>query len=326
LQQSRHNEQTKLLEIRTAELRDAQAALGNVDIIPQADVLRMVDSLNGEIFQTAAQIADHFPLLHGEALSVDSYDGSAQRVADMLGSKAVSILTGRDPRRQDDVAIVQMALQAVMSLFASWAITVFDIGFDHEWNRLLGELNRSIYDKETQVVSSRWRALTRQHAKRLGENTESAQFIRDDLLLKLADILFLSCRCTPLEHLLHSLQNDFGEKIMHIVTQCVRIQTAIGQEVLSCNFHTIAPSFDAEYLPESMEDEALPQKIEPNTPLVVIWTTGLGLQWIEKKCDHGQEQIIKRTSIRKAQVVLQPTICDLLRDEPAQESKRESNE
>ena len=55
-----HQHMQSLLDTRTTELRDAQAYLSKADKIAHAEVQRMVENLNAQVFQLAALVTDSF--------------------------------------------------------------------------------------------------------------------------------------------------------------------------------------------------------------------------------------------------------------------------
>ena len=56
--EEQHSQTKKLLEDRTAELKGAQAFLTTADRYSGADIIKMAESLNGEIFQVSAMMAE----------------------------------------------------------------------------------------------------------------------------------------------------------------------------------------------------------------------------------------------------------------------------
>lgn len=78
-------QKSKLLDIRSTELRDAQAYLGKEDTVSSADVIRTVEALNGEIYQAAAQIANECSVV-GEGGAPDRLGLAASIVSEHLGA------------------------------------------------------------------------------------------------------------------------------------------------------------------------------------------------------------------------------------------------
>lgn len=106
----------KLSDIRASELTAAQTFLTTEDTISVAEVIRMVEVLNEEIYRTAAFIADTLvdKYLHTEAKSETVRDGIPDELAIVeivLGKRMVELLhAAQSP--EDAVTITQAALQA----------------------------------------------------------------------------------------------------------------------------------------------------------------------------------------------------------------------
>lgn len=138
-----HEGTVELLKTRTLELNAAETFLNKADSSSGADVIGMVEALNGEIFQTAATIAEAFKF--GEKQIEDSEDllSAHGDVVDILGTRMTDLL--RSSSHHDDQLLIQLALQAAMCAYMEWIITSWYFeGRDEE--ELLSNLYNYIQD------------------------------------------------------------------------------------------------------------------------------------------------------------------------------------
>lgn len=112
-------QKSKLLDVRSTELRDAQAYLGKEDTVSSAEIIRTVEALNGEIYQAAAQIANECSVVgEGEAPDRLGLGLAASIVSEHLGATMVELLMAVPAQACDDI-VVQMALQALLAQVAA---------------------------------------------------------------------------------------------------------------------------------------------------------------------------------------------------------------
>lgn len=109
-----HHDQTRhLLEERTKELSGAQRFLTQADSLSGADVITIVESLNAEILQAAASMAESLEFTYKssrtEAQEKAAYDNAAR----MIGADMMHVLTSRSTHMSSefDPTPVQIALQ-----------------------------------------------------------------------------------------------------------------------------------------------------------------------------------------------------------------------
>lgn len=131
-----------LLEVRSAELRDAQTYLTKADTISYADVQRMVEGLNGQMFQLAALVSDGHAFSDNRVNAAD-IQAAYEYTERWIGQPAANLLVSTS--HEDDPVWVQMGLQAVAAMFASWTIEAWDIRFDVGKNTLLTDIHGSLF-------------------------------------------------------------------------------------------------------------------------------------------------------------------------------------
>ena len=115
----------ELLRIRTAELKGAQAFLTKADILSGAEVIKLVEALNGEIMQTAAVMAEAFTI---EEKRVEAQNGESEemskvyaRANEIVGYRMAEML--RTSEHHEDPILVQMGLQTAMVGYSHWVIS-----------------------------------------------------------------------------------------------------------------------------------------------------------------------------------------------------------
>ena len=119
----------ELLRIRTAELKGAQAFLTKADILSGAEVIKLVEALNGEIMQTAAVMAEAFTIDEKRVEeAIITKNGEAEemsrvyaRAGEIVGYRMAEML--RMSEHHEDPILVQMGLQTAMVGYTHWVIS-----------------------------------------------------------------------------------------------------------------------------------------------------------------------------------------------------------
>jgi hypothetical protein len=117
----------ELLELRTAELKGAQAYLTKADQLSNAEVVKLVEGLNAEILQTAAAIAEELSIAE-KNIDVDAKEQESDdmrhayaRTEEMIGSRATELLKASE--HHEDPILVQIAVQASFARYTHWMIS-----------------------------------------------------------------------------------------------------------------------------------------------------------------------------------------------------------
>jgi hypothetical protein len=149
ISQERHLHTTKLLDERTAELKGAQAFLTTADRYSGADVIKMAESLNAEIFQASALIAE---LLVDAPVVEDSvqlkryiqqkYGKHLDRGRKATGSQLFDHLATKSREIRVDPLPLQLAFQA---LFTSWCVNEVEQFCEGPTGESLKQIYRGIY-------------------------------------------------------------------------------------------------------------------------------------------------------------------------------------
>ena len=135
---------TKLLDERTAELRGAQAFMTTADQHSGAEIIKMAESLNAEIFQASALMAE---LLVDDPVAEDSvirrqkvknYEKDLRHGRKIMGSQLFDHLVTKSKEIRVDPLPLQLAFQA---LFTKWC--AYEV--DHFCEGPTGESFKQIY-------------------------------------------------------------------------------------------------------------------------------------------------------------------------------------
>ncbi|KAF9473067.1 hypothetical protein BDN70DRAFT_997831 [Pholiota conissans] len=155
---------SKLLEVRNAELNDVQPFLTTADAYSGPEIVVMVETLNAEIFQTAAYMAE---LIEDESMAATNNERTknVERNRQMLETQLRRDL-GEDlwqyfQKNHVDIRgeplPLQLAFQCILSRWSTLKIRTFLLG---HFGDQLGKVYQMIRESEAQAVAGRWRALT----------------------------------------------------------------------------------------------------------------------------------------------------------------------
>lgn len=123
---TQHTQTMTLLDARTTELKGAQAFLTKADTTSGADVVRMIEGLNGEILQMSAYVADHFEFEHPKPYNAtEEVQAASTRLAEWIGPKMVELLATTE--HAQDPLVIQLACQAVIAAYCRYIVTSWDI-------------------------------------------------------------------------------------------------------------------------------------------------------------------------------------------------------
>jgi hypothetical protein len=144
--ENQHKRTLQLLETKTTALKGVQAFLTKEDSLSGADVIAIVDTLNAEILQIAAFMADR---LDDTERDLHARSGEAEAARDSafqsLGGHMVHILRNR--RQPDDDSMgLQIALQICLVYSCTRIVESWMPGYWHEGS-LLADLHSLIAEK-----------------------------------------------------------------------------------------------------------------------------------------------------------------------------------
>ena len=146
--QDKHLHTVKLLEERTADLKGAQTFLTTVDRYAGAEIMKMVEALNDEIFQGAGHISEL--LGDGDAFEVDEQRKNAQLtqgdrdyLTQFIGPKLLEHLSTKSNQLQVDPFPIQLAVQTILT---RWCVLMFDSFYSGPASNDLKEIYRRIWE------------------------------------------------------------------------------------------------------------------------------------------------------------------------------------
>ncbi|KAJ7578242.1 hypothetical protein C8J56DRAFT_797701 [Mycena floridula] len=235
--EAQFTETSRLLDSRTKELQGAQTFLATADSISGADVLRMVQSLNDEIFQTAAYIADALNPADKEVdedvMVVDDEKVTLQWMETAkrcIGEELVSLLVSKRTH-EDFEALVQNALQSSLGHVCAFQLQHW--ATDPRPTRLFHETYTRLRATESQAVSGRWRALTRKYAKYHESDTVQISRLLQKFVEAVAAVLHLSGWKLSIAN---QLKSQIEGKLSAVVQLMLELDKAMGCEVTSWDF------------------------------------------------------------------------------------------
>ena len=135
--EAQHEITRKLLEEKTAELKGTQMFLNKADSLSGADVVGLVNSLNAEVLQVAAYMAD--TLEFGNLLSQqeEGWLKAERRAGRVVGEELTQALQVGAKALKDkndfDPTLVQFALQICLIWCCRVISTSWTLGEDNAW-------------------------------------------------------------------------------------------------------------------------------------------------------------------------------------------------
>lgn len=307
--------QSRLLRVRGAELREAQAYAATVDTVSHQDVLRVLDALNAEIFQFAAEVADSVEVVN----AAPPEDDTLRMLQQAMGHGMVEMLTAVAQGRCDSVG-VQIALQAVLvqcvyMAASSWAASPEqNVAFQAVYDNIFATGTSSYHRIDTPAhrrpeppsIAAKWKALTRRYGTHLHVRHDVLQ---RTLLDTTSDVLQLAGG--RLDVVPAPVIQGFAIRIDEIVKLTMKLRSHIGEDAASSDLRIIPPSpggvFDATLMDDA---NALPGKASVG---VVLCTTELGLLRREKTGSVGEDAgNVSTTVVKKASIVLEGIVGELV--------------
>ncbi|KAF6752165.1 hypothetical protein DFP72DRAFT_905091 [Ephemerocybe angulata] len=235
-------EMNVLLEARTVELGAAQAFVTTADSVSVADVTRLVEQLNDDAFQVAADLAN--VVLDAKAIAPPDRLGAKEMME--VAQKAVVERWGagtanrlRETVQDEDTVLFEALVQNAVVVFCSMIVRTLCLTSGQAEKHM-----RAVWDgirKSTDLaVSKNWLALTAKHStpKSLGVSEISA-----DLKTLMIASSTLSASSATLD-----------EKLSAIAAKALKVREMVNTGVLSAQVELMLPPRRAAYDAERMED------------------------------------------------------------------------
>ncbi|KAF6748667.1 hypothetical protein DFP72DRAFT_915755 [Ephemerocybe angulata] len=240
-----------LLEARTVELGAAQAFVTTADSVSVADVTRLVEQLNDDAFQVAADLGN--AVLDAKSISIspsdqhgakEKMDAARKVVVERWGEGMANRL--RETVQDEDTVLFEALVQNAVVVFCSMIVRTLCLTSGQAEKHM-----RAVWDgirKSTDLaVSKNWLALTAKHStlKSLGVSEISAY---------LKNLMIASST-------LSASSATLDEKLSVIAAKALKIREMVNTGVLSAQVELMLPSRRVAYDAERMEDayeEAIP--------------------------------------------------------------------
>ncbi|KZT05476.1 uncharacterized protein LAESUDRAFT_714984 [Laetiporus sulphureus 93-53] len=290
-----------LSEARRIELLAAQSYFNTADTTSESDVVRIVQTLNAEIFKTTKAIADLFKTTHKEKPDDATLDQARKRV----GQHTARLLMSSVDHEQDTV-FLETAVQAAIVEFSASLTSAWDLEFLHVDTMALA--HRQMRITETPSVAGRWRALAHKYepqSSRTGHTWEEMFF--HSLLASIAAVLTLA---KGSQDAIASVQDN----LRVLVRTILALRKMIGEEIVGTDYVVTIGVADERFVPDNMED-ALDPDVKGDADKAgspVFCPSDLGLLRVEKPTADVEENQLSMKTLIRHKVVLKRTIQELL--------------
>ncbi|KAK0209581.1 hypothetical protein IW262DRAFT_1468846 [Armillaria fumosa] len=307
-------EEHALLDLRTRELQDARAYLITEDAISGEEIKGMTETLNTEIYQVAAFMADTLDF-DGTSPADDVNKAAAARwigdsLAGVLSSGVPKDDTEEETRHLATLAAIQTSIvQTCINLINTWS-------FHPNVNDHFTALYINIRKTSTSAVAGRWRAMTRARCKYLGSEAEVEGHLAHCLLFDLAPVLAVAGWKTPpsvkAESAISALSQIFRTRVGQITKKMVRLDRAMGEGVISKDAQLCWVTAGTPFEPSVMEN-AYGKSPDISARDVVLSTCDLGLMLSQISMDvngAGSGRTEDVQVVLKAKVVLHSALFE----------------
>ncbi|KAI0086045.1 hypothetical protein BDY19DRAFT_996232 [Irpex rosettiformis] len=316
----------ELLEIRTAELRAAQASLGSPPSLSHGDIKRMVDHLNAEVFQMSALMADQFPFedtrtsLHTERCQL-----AHDRISHMVGS-GLAHAVRTCSHGEDDSTLVQIMIQAYIVERIWWICRMWGFSVDPTHASMLDDLHYKIFEKESQSTSARWRSLTKRYLSDGLDQESIIAALRDRVVGGIVDALVVAGVQQSVEVIEIKVRESFGERISGVVVKALELRKATGEDMTTSEFVILCAHDGDCFQRESMENteemgSSRKGRTQAQEGQPVLCTTELGLCRFERKTTEGAKGEIEKNVLLKAKVALNSMVEEFVRQQQQRQEK-----
>jgi hypothetical protein len=317
-----NNSQTnQLLDVRTAELKGAQVFLTKADSFAGADLIKMVESLNSEMFQGAAFMSEGLEFDEVAGRNVRLNAQTMERAKTLLGSVMFSQLLAKPPTV--DPLPLQLALQSIMILRCIQIIQLLCPMEYRDHNDFLKKIYAGIQASgkysiqttaansrltvlpEEQAVAGRWRAMTQ---AQLRPSRSYAPHIAEDLV----NVLIV-CGLSTSNSKYQIIIQDIKHRMSLLEKAALQLKIALKEGVTSVDIEPFYISTRAQFDPTNMDDAYGDSRMEARNRgdgERIMCTTDMGLRRVlTKRSVDGQVQSYYDV-ILKPKVVLASSLTD----------------
>ncbi|XP_006460489.1 hypothetical protein AGABI2DRAFT_220534 [Agaricus bisporus var. bisporus H97] len=210
-------------------------------------------------------------------------------VEEILGYRMVDLLR---KNVDDDGDTVRIALKTSMAAYTHWIISSWYFE-NPEDEHLLSEIYARVREAEEQMVSGRWRALTRIHLQRmLAAEPDLTIYMVDAFVNIILTAGWHNDATTLQEYLIET----FGDRISRLLNTAKRLNKMIGEEIMHCDLEALYIAPEVTFNNITMEIAGGVGDEEK----MVLCTTDLGLVKAEKrlgKVGEWDEAVLLRPKV-----------------------------
>ncbi|KAK0209597.1 hypothetical protein IW262DRAFT_1468867 [Armillaria fumosa] len=300
-EQAVRNDERRLLDIRTRELQDAHAYSMRSDTLSTDELVAKVESLNAEIYQVSAYMADSMTFgarVDFEAARAEAVQWFGIYIIDLLCSAI-----NEETRKQ----VVQIAIQAALVQSCADFISMWHI--EEHTDKNLSRLYAKIQATNTQVVAGRWRSMTRSGSKYESLSDVKKEWIKI-VIRKLAIVLIFAgwtgVGINPTwEACTSFLMKRYGERLEEIVHLAVDLDRGMGEGIVSEDIVVFFVGGGSSFVSDTMENgDGESTVLESDR---VLCTCELGLKVSRSVQKDGYSAILV-----KPKVVLSSTMSEII--------------
>ncbi|KZT00294.1 uncharacterized protein LAESUDRAFT_816588 [Laetiporus sulphureus 93-53] len=296
------NASRALSQARADELRAANAyhtTVGNT--VSDADVRHIVENLNEEIYQLAAQIVHVCE--SSTSVSTAPSDDMIKRAENTIGSLLTKQL--RKGRGRDEPMLIQVAMQSCIIHLASKLTRAWAFMLPQASGNLMYELWGKMKVEECQTVAGRWRALTMRHLAARDTHQAALWFARE-CAAHLENILYL-VRLT--KKTVKEAIHKYSDKITNVFDHVLSLQRTVVEDITACEFQLMIAKPGQRVNLETMDDEYGDGHTIGDAPSpVILCNTGMGLCRVAKV---GEENKLDTILLLKSRVVSDNVLHEL---------------
>ncbi|KAJ3928071.1 MAG: hypothetical protein NXY57DRAFT_902739 [Lentinula lateritia] len=284
----------ELLDARMKELQGARAFLNTSDIYSGADIVSMVKSLNGEIFQAAASITDTIVGFMSSQVSLENDSCAVDIVSKTLGEEVAMLLQHNHAVLDEHMTLVQIALQAGLNQRSQYVLCLWAIS--EEANDAINGAFAGIQMQQKQAVVYRtWRSLTKAQTKHTvyqnpGLHEHIAEIVK-------AILIVAGWWPSRSSEIAARIESTIRGRISAIVLLLEKLDTAMTQ-ITSMDLTLETPTSGVNFDAQRMQDEDGKGSLIDRT---VLFTSEIGLKMKSVDIDGRSEEAI----LLKPKVVFQ---------------------
>ncbi|KAK0196202.1 hypothetical protein F5146DRAFT_1028832 [Armillaria mellea] len=294
-------DERRLLDIRTQELQDAHAYSMRSDALSTDELVAKVESLNAEIYQVSAYMADSMTF----GARVD-FEAARAEAVHWFGSYIIDLLCSTI-NEETRMQVVQIAMQAALVQSCADFISMWHMEKRTDDN--LSRLYAKIQATNTQVVAGRWRAMTRSGSKYESLSDIKKEWIKI-VVRKLAMVLIFAgwtgVGTNPTwEACTSFLTKRYGERIEEILHLAMDLDRGMGEGIVSEDIVIFSVGGGSSFVPDTMENGDGEFTVLNSDH--VLCTCELGLKVSRSVQKDGNSAILV-----KPKVVLCSTMSDII--------------